>query len=246
MPDSGTFPGAARSIEGRPSWVAASLALAILAVGYGAPLIVVVGLKPIQQSLGVERSVVALAGALTWVGTGVGGVAMGWLADRIGIRATTTIGAIMTAAGLAVSAIGSVWGLYIGHGVLIGLIGNGALYAPLLVYISRWFDRRRGTALALISSGQYIAGIAWPGLFERGIAWFGWQATMLAFAALSLVLTLPLTLFTLQPTPEATILNSPLSERVYGRQVLGLPPNVVLALLCLAGFLCCVPMSLPS
>ena len=88
----------------------------------------------------------------------------------------------MTACGLALSASGSIWALYVGHGLFIGFLGNGALYAPLLIYISRWFDRRRGTALALISSGQYIAGIVWPSVFERGIERFGWQAAMLGYA----------------------------------------------------------------
>ena len=64
----------------------------------------------------------------------------------------------MIACGLAVSSIGTVWALYVGHGLLLGLLGNGAMFPPLLVYVSRWFERRRGTALALIASGQYIAG----------------------------------------------------------------------------------------
>ncbi len=163
---------------------------------------VVVGLKPIQEALGTDRSVVALAGALVWVGTGVGGILMGWLADRIGIRLTASIGAVMMAAGLALSSTGSVWALYVGHGVLIGLLGNGAIYAPLVVYVSRWFDRRRGSALAFISSGQYVAGIVWPSVFERGITLYGWQTTMLAYAAVVLVVILPLTLLCLRPSPE--------------------------------------------
>ena len=169
MPDT-MAPQRAASIESRASWTAACLTLGILSISYGSPLLVVVGLKPIQETLGTDRSVVALAGALVWVGTGLGGIMMGWLADRIGIRSTVMIGAIMMAAGLAVSSIGSVWTLYVGHGLLIGLVGNGAIYAPLVVYVTRWFDRRRGSALALISSGQYIAGIVWPTVFERGIA----------------------------------------------------------------------------
>ena len=109
----------------------------------------------------------------------------------------------MMAAGLALSSTGSVWALYVGHGLLIGLVGNGAIYAPLVVYVSRWFDRRRGSALALISSGQYIAGIVWPSVFERGIALYGWQTTMLAYAAVVVVVILPLTLLCLRPAPEA-------------------------------------------
>jgi MFS family permease len=234
------------SIETRGSWIAAFLALAILAVGYGAPLVAVVGLEPIQTSLHSDRSVVALAGAVAWVGTGIGGILMGWVAERIGIRATTSIGAAATGAGLALAATGGVWALYAGHGLLIGLVGNGALYAPLLVYVSRWFDRRRGTALALISSGQYIAGIVWPTLFEWGISRYGWQATMAVFGAATLVLILPISLFFLAPSPEPVVRPVNHAAAAQTQRVLGLAPNVVQALLCLASFLCCVPMALPA
>ena len=142
--------------------------LAILSVSYGSPLLIVVGMRPMQEALGTERSVLALAGALVWVGTGSGGILMGWLADRIGLRRTVTIGACMIAGGLALSSLGSIWALYVGHGLMIGLLGNGGVYPPLLVYVSRWFERRRGAAIALISSGQYVAGVLWPALFERG------------------------------------------------------------------------------
>ena len=98
------------------------------------------------------------ASSLALLGTGVGGLAMGWVAERIGVRLTAIFGAFMVCAGLALSAGGEVWQLYVGHGLLIGLLGNGAINAPLYVYVTRWFERRRGTALALIASGQYVAG----------------------------------------------------------------------------------------
>jgi MFS family permease len=209
-------------------------------------LLVVVALKPIQETLGTDRSVVALAGALVWVGTGLGGIMMGWLADRIGIRATVAIGAVMMAAGLAVSATGTVWGLYVGHGLLIGLVGNGAIYAPLVVYVTRWFDRRRGSALALISSGQYIAGVVWPTVFERGVAGYGWPATMLAYAIVVVAVILPLTLLALRPSPEAHAMHARAADPRKGAPVLGMPANLVLALICLASFFCCIPMSVPN
>ena len=52
----------------------------------------------------------------------------------------------------------------------------------MYIYVSRWFDRRRGSALALISSGTYLAGAMWPPVFERVIAAFGWRQTMLWYA----------------------------------------------------------------
>ena len=246
MPDTGAAPYRAASIESRASWTAAFLTLGILSISYGAPLIVVVGLKPIQNSLGTDRSVIALAGALVWIGTGLGGIMMGWLAERIGIRFTASIGAVMMAAGLALSSTGSIWALFIGHGVLVGLVGNGAIFAPLVVYITRWFDRRRGSALALISSGQYIAGVVWPSVFERGIATYGWQTTMLAYAAVVVVAILPLTLLCLRPSPEPLALHPLSSDPRKGALVLGMRPNLVLGLICFAVFLCCMPMAVPN
>src|SRR5207237_10427851 len=114
----------------------------------------------------VRRQLYSRAEERAWEGTGAGGIVMGWVAERTSIRFTLTLGTVMIALGLAISATGNIAAILLAHTFLVGLLGNGAFYPPLLVYVSRWFDRRRGTALALISSGQYIAGMAWPTLFE--------------------------------------------------------------------------------
>src|SRR5215469_11957826 len=233
------------SVESRASWVAASITLVILSISYGAPLVVVVGLKPIAASLGADRSVVALAASLIWLGTGLGGIVMGRMADRVGMRPVAIFGAAMTALGLAVSAIGQTWALVIGSAVLIGLLGNSAHFPPLVTYVSRWFDRQRGTAVALISSGQYIAGVVWPTVFERGLAQFGWQATMLGFGVLVAAAIVPLALF-LRPPPPPSLAELSACGAVHRSQALGLPANIVQTLLCAAAFLCCVPMAMPA
>jgi MFS family permease len=249
MPDaSGTTPQEitqiTAAVEGRGAWIAAGVTLALLSISYGSPLLIVVGLKPITADLETQREIVALAAALTWVGTGAGGILMGWIADRIGVRRTVIFGATMIALGLLVSASGSIWALYVGHGLLLGLLGNGAMFPPLMVYVSRWFEQRRGSALALISSGQYIAGMIWPTLFELAMRRYGWQATMIGYGVVTLLLIPPLAVLFLHPAPApaATAVNAigP------GRRVLGLSPNLVLALLASAGFCCCVPMALPQ
>ncbi len=246
----GARAGASSGLDSRMSWRAAWLTLGILSVSYGSPLLIVVGMKTMQAELGIDRSLLALAGALVWVGTGAGGILMGWLADRIGVRGTVMIGACMIAGGLALSSTGTIWALYVGHGLMVGLLGNGGVYPPLLVYVSRWFERRRGTAIAFISSGQYVAGVAWPTLFERAIDGFGWQTAMLAFAAVVLALILPATLL-LRPVPglapsvrPAVGVPTPVERRP--QRIAGLRPNVVQVLICIAGFCCCIPMSLPS
>ncbi len=115
----------------------------------------VVALKPISESLdgALPRHSVARTAGLVWFGTcGSGGILMGLLADRIGIRWTVLGGTVVMGLGLLMSSLGSAWSLLLGHGLLIGFLGSAAIYPPLLVYVSRWFDKRRGTALALISS----------------------------------------------------------------------------------------------
>ena len=240
-----TSPRQPTTIEGRSSWVAASLTLAILSFSYGAPLIVVVGLKPIAASLDADRSVVALAASLVWLGTGLGGILMGRIADRIGMRQVAIFGAAMTALGLAVSAIGQTWALVLGSAVLIGLLGNSAHFPPLVIYVSRWFDRRRGTALALISSGQYIAGVLWPTVFERSMNAFGWQTTMVGFAVVITAAIVPLALL-LRPPPAPIRTEVSAAHLRRRAQALRLQPNLVQALLCAASFLCCVPMAMPA
>jgi MFS family permease len=240
------------SIESPASWFAAGVTLAILSVTYGSTLLIVVGLRPMELDLGVPRSVLALAGALTWVGTGLGGVIMGWLSDRIGIRSSVLIGTVMIACGLALSSTGHVWALYVVHGVLIGFLGMGAIYPPLVIYVSRWFDRRRGTAIALISSGQYIAGVVWPTAFERLIAWLGWRIAYLGYAGIVLLGVLPIAVLFLRSAPGALGIGG---RRAEGRRpraaaspvrVLGLRPNAVQAIICAASFCCCVPMAIPQ
>jgi len=233
------------AVDSSASWKTAWLVLAILSVSYGSPLLVVVGMKPIQEALGVDRSVVALAGSLVWVGTGAGGIVMGWLAERVGIRRTVVIGTCMIACGLALSSLGAVWALFIGHGLMVGLLGNGGVYPQLLVYVSRWFERRRGAAIALISSGQYVAGVVWPFFLERGFALLGWQPVMLIYAALVLALILPAT--RLLKAPPAFGEGSQGSKGESSRHGQSfLKPNVMQALICLAAFCCCIPMSVPS
>jgi MFS family permease len=242
MPDAGPPP----SIETRASWTIALAAVGILAVGFGAPLLLVVGLKPIAADLGGERSLPGLASALAWLGAGAGGVLMGWLSTRIGTRAVTAIGGLSVALGCAIAAQGEAWHLLLGYGVFVGLFGNGALFPPLMAYVSLWFDRRRGTALALVSSGQYISGMFWPALIERGIAAWGWQRTMVIAGLAAAATVLPVALFVLRPAPAQPVAGAGGGGPETGARVLGMPPNLALGVMALGGFLCCIPMAMPA
>ncbi|HVC52206.1 MAG TPA: MFS transporter [Stellaceae bacterium] len=238
--------GAAATVESRRSWVIAATAVAVYAVSYGAPMITVVGLKTIATDLGGGREVPALAYSLAWLGAGIGGIAMGRLAERVGVRRVVMGGAVMIAVGLAICASGGATSLYVGQGVFMGLVGNACINAPLYIYVARWFDRRRGTALALISSGQYVAGAFWPPIFEHSIAGFGWRHTMLVYAVFEVVAILPLATLVFTAAPETVQPGAVAAGPRVGEPVIGMRANLVLGFLCLAGMLCCIPMAMPQ
>jgi MFS family permease len=180
------------SIETRASWVVASVALTVLTISYGAPLIRVVALKPIAVEFGTTRSAPALAVSLTYLGSGMGGIAMGWLAGRIGLRRVAMGCGTMIATGLMLASLGGLYQLYASNLLLIGLLGASGMFSPMMAYVMRWFDRHRGSAIALVSSGQYVAGAVWPLLFQAGLDAFGWRLMIRIFAIVVAVTIVPL------------------------------------------------------
>jgi MFS family permease len=233
------------SIETRESWIVAGVVLLAITMSFGGGWMIAVALKDIAAELDGKRSIPALASALVWLGSGVGGIMMGYLADRFGGRWTVIGGALMIATGLAISTLGPVWPLLIGHGLFIGLLGLAGINAPMYVYISRWFDRRRGSALALISSGSYLAGTLWPLVFAEAIARVGWRETMLLYALLEAAVVVPFAAIFLRAPPEPAWPAAAVATD--GKpQVLGWPPNLAFALMCVAIALCCVPMAMPQ
>jgi MFS family permease len=233
------------SVETRRSWIVATVALLIMAIAFGAPWITLVALKDIAAEVRGERSIPAFASALMWMGSGVGGILMGRIAERLGIRFTVIFGAVMVAVGLALSSLGPSWPLYVGHGLFMGLLGIGGINAPFYVYVSRWFDRRRGSALALISSGAYLAGTLWPPIFARLIAYAGWRQAMLYYGAFELIVIVPVAVLVLAPAPQQSR-HPRKHEAGVSKAVLGWPPNFVFALQMAAIFTCCIPMAMPQ
>ncbi len=234
------------SVETKTSWAVASVALFVLGMSYGGAWIAVVALKDIANEVDGSRSVPALASSLAWLGGGIGGIMMGRIANRIGTRWTVMFGALMVGLGLSISTLGPPWPLWIGHGVFIGLIGIGGINAPLYVYVSRWFDRRRGSALALISSGTYLAGAVWPPVFQQAIASFGWRQTMLWYALAEVVIIVPLAAIYFREPPEVIHPAAATGAASGPVRVLGWSRNAVFAAICAAAVLCCIPMAMPQ
>ncbi len=234
-------------LDGRAAWTVAVAAVTILTIACGAPLVAVLAMKTIAAELDTSRSGAAAAGALVYIGASIGGIGAGWLAGRLGVRRIVLFGGTMMGAGLALSAAGGLFELYAGHGVLMGLFGNAFMFTPLLTYVSRWFVRRRGSAVALISSGQSIAGAIWPSLLTLGIDEMGWRRTMMVYGLFLAVSVITLALVFLRPPPVAPApAPSPRNSAGGGQnEVFGLPPNLVMILLGVAILFCCIPMAIP-
>ena len=232
-------------LDSRTAWIIASAALAISSIGFASPLIVAVAMKPIAAELEASRSSVAGVLALSYIGSAFGGILAGWLAGKLGVRRIVIFGTAMMALGLAVSSLGGIVGLYVGMGLLAGLLGVACVGSPLLTYVSMWFVKRRGSAVALISSGQAVAGALFPPLLQWGVDELGWRRTMALFALFIFASICALALIYLRPPPIESATARATGPSTGGNTTLGLSPNTLMVLLMLAVFCCCVPMAMP-
>lgn len=233
-------------LDSRTAWITAWAALAVMSIGYGAPLVVVVAMKPIASELVTARSGPSAAAAFSYIGSAFGGILAGWLAGRFGVRSVVLFGAAMVALGLGLSASGGLVELFVGHGLLIGALGISCLFSPLMTYVSLWFVRRRGSAVALIASGQAVSGAIWPPLLQLGVDEIGWRWTMIWFAVLIFVSVVVLALVFLRPPPVLVPVAGTAAAAPTTRETtLGLPPNLLQVLLMVAVFCCCIPMAMP-
>ncbi|HXV06989.1 MAG TPA: MFS transporter [Burkholderiales bacterium] len=206
---------------------------------------VTVALPPVQAEFGVGRSEASLPYTMTMIGFGLGGIVMGRLADRFGVMVPVLIGALCLGAGFITAGLaGSLWQFALAQGVLIGFLGCSATFAPLVADTSLWFNRRRGIAVAICASGNYLGGTVWPPVVQHFFDTAGWRATYIGVGAFCIAAMLPLALV-LRPRPPLPVL-APGVKAGQAPHDLGLRPALLLALLCTAGVACCVAMSMPQ
>jgi MFS family permease len=257
--DSGTAHGSDAHEDGSTyAWARLAVALVVMTIS-GASMYVVVVLPTVQAEFGVARADASLPYTLTTIGFGIGGLFMGRLADRFGVMVPLLIGGLSLGLGfVAVGMAGSIWTFALLHGVLIGMLGSSAMFAPLIADTSLWFTRRRGIAVAICASGNYTAGAIWPPVAQHFVATYGWRATYIGigiFCALSLP-ALALLFRRRPPAVDAFAAASPrrgadraassLGAAASTARPFGMTPGAAQALLCIAGLACCVAMAMPQ
>jgi MFS family permease len=207
---------------------------------------VVVVLPAVETEFGAARATASLPYALTMVGFAFGGVVMGRLADRFGVFMPVCLGSVALAIGYGLSALAeSLWQFSLVHGILIGFLGSSATFSPLMADISHWFERRRGLAVAICASGNYLAGTIWPPVVQHLIAAVGWRQTHLGIGIFCIATMLPLAL-ALRRQGRPRNLRAGASSLPPIRASSGISGRALQSLLVIAGLSCCVAMSMPQ
>ena len=209
--------------------------------------IVTVVLPAIQAEFGVSRGDASLPYMFTMIGFGVGGLLMGRLADRFGVMVPLLIGAVSLGLGFTLAGMASnIWTLALVHGVLIGLLGSSAMFAPLIADTSLWFTRRRGIAVAICASGNYLAGAVWPPVVQHFAADYGWRATYQGVGLFAVVSITTLAMLMRRRPPAVAAPAGASPANAAPMRPFGFTPGAAQALLCVAGVACCVAMSMPQ
>jgi MFS family permease len=234
------------------AWWRLMVSLLLMTIGGAGMYAVTVVLPSVQADFAVDRAAASLPYTLTMIGFGFGGILMGRLADRFGVMLPLMVGAIGLGAGfISAGLAGNLWLFILAQGLLMGLLGTSATFAPLVADTSLWFTRRRGIALAICMSGNYVAGAVWPPVIQHFVETTGWRSAYVGIGVFCLLTMLPLALVyrrrppALQPAPRAAA-GAARAAALQSDRPLGLSPATLQLLLCVAGVACCVAMSMPQ
>ncbi|HEX4554598.1 MAG TPA: MFS transporter [Xanthobacteraceae bacterium] len=234
---------AGTGVDSTYAWLRLTAAVVLGTIGSVGMWSVPVALPAVQADFAVARADASLPYTLAMMGFAFGGVVMGRLSDRFGIVLPVIVAAAALSLGYVAAGYATSLGVFAFAYVLIGF-GASATFGPVMADLSQWFTRRRGIAVAIASSGNYLAGTIWPPVIQHFIADAGWRATHIGIGIFCALSVLPLVLALRRRTPSHHADASATAIAAQGS--LGLTPNALQALLCVAGLACCVAMAMPQ
>ena len=209
--------------------------------------VVSVVLPEVQKEFGVSRADASLPYTLMMLGFGAGGLAMGKLADKWGVHVALLIGSLGVGSGFVLAGMSTnIWLFALSHGLLMGFLGSSSTFAPLLADTSLWWNKRRGIAVAVCASGNYLAGSIWPALAQHGVETLGWRNTYIWIGIVCGLGMLGLALFMRQRPPMLAVAAAGSVQSLTSEKPFGMSIRNAHALLCVAGIACCVAMAMPQ
>lgn len=231
-------------LDSRYAWMRLGVSLLIAMVGNVGMWSIIVVMPAMQAEFGVDRADASLPYTLTMVGFALGNFFMGRVVDRFGVTTALIGSALLIAASTGLAAISPTVVLLSGLQFLIGF-GSAASFGPLIADVSLWFLRRRGIAVAITASGNYLSGAIWPVILAGILSGQGWRAVYLVLACVTVAVVIPLALMLRRRVPVLARAHADgLSSARAGQT--GIPPQALMLLLGLAGVGCCVAMSMPQ
>jgi MFS family permease len=226
----------------RVAWLMVIACTGLVAMGFGAINNIAVFLLPLGMDFGWSRAELSLAYSIATFGTGLGGIVMGHFADRLPIRRVVLCGALAPGIGfLLLSRLNSTSELYLYH-ALLGVLGLGALMAPLNSLAALWMPRRPGLAIGVVSAGGAFGQGVMPFLARHLVLTQDWRHAYVTLGVLSLVVMIPLALLLRDP-PRPT--PSPAAGAAAAGLRFGVAPSWLIGWLCVAVLFCCVCMATP-
>jgi MFS family permease len=234
------------AIDSPYAWWRLAVSLALSTIGGIGLWSVVVALPAIEAEFGIGRGGASLPYFATMIGFACGGVVMGRLIDRLGMMRPVMLGAVMLGLGYVLAAQASaLWQFVLVQAVLIGMLGSSVTFGPLVADVSLWFLRRRGIAVAIVASGNYLAGTLWPPVLQQAIETVGWRQAHVGIGLFCLLTMLPLALL-LRRRAAVEPATAPLAATALRSLQGGPSPARLQALLVLAALSCCIAMAMPQ
>jgi MFS family permease len=184
-------------------WVIVLVAMVSMAFWFGFRTMFSVFLVALVEEFGWGRGETSGVQSLAMIVYIIAAPLAGGLVDRFGPRRVIVPGIVLLAAGLGLS--GSVQDLmdfYISFGLIAGI---GVTFVSLAAYtaiIPHWFQKKRGTASGIASSGMALGMMVFVPLSQGIISAWGWRLSFVTLGLLTAVILLPLNGFLLRHRPQ--------------------------------------------